>query len=87
MAKSLGIFVTNPDNLHHVIGVTKAAKAKGSQVKVFFTWTATHNSKDKDFPPIKEGVSFPPIKTGARTIESLSISLCLKKIEFKVAPV
>lgn len=54
MAKSLGIFVTNPDNLHHVIGVTKAAKAKGSQVKVFFTWTATHNSKDKDFPLLCE---------------------------------
>lgn len=52
MAKSLGIFVTNPDCLHHVIGITKAAKAKGSKVKVFFTWTATHNAKDKAFPEL-----------------------------------
>jgi peroxiredoxin family protein len=53
MAKSLGIFVTNPDNFHHVMGVVKAAKAKGSKVKVFFTWTATHNAKkEKDFPEL-----------------------------------
>ena len=54
MAKSLGIFVTSPDNLRHVIGISKAAKAKGSKVKVFFTWTATHNAKDKDFPELCE---------------------------------
>jgi peroxiredoxin family protein len=54
MAKSLGIFVTTPDNLQHVIGVTKAAKAKGSKVKVFFTWTATHNAKDPAFEGLCE---------------------------------
>lgn len=54
MAKSLGIFVTNPDNLHHVIGLTKAAKAKGSKVKIFFTWSGTHNAKHKDFPALCE---------------------------------
>ncbi len=54
MAKSLGIFVTNPDHLQHVIGVTKAAKAKGSKVKVFFTWTATHNAKDPAFEGLCE---------------------------------
>jgi hypothetical protein len=54
MAKSLGIFVTNPDNLRHVIGITRAAKRKGSRVKVFFTWVATHNAKDKDFPGLCE---------------------------------
>jgi len=54
MAKSIGIFVTNPDNLAHAIGITKAAKAKGSQVKVFFTWTATHNSKEAAFPELCE---------------------------------
>ncbi len=52
MAKSLGIFVTNPDNFAHAIGITKAAKAKGSKVKVFFTWTATHNAKDPAFPEL-----------------------------------
>lgn len=55
MAKSLGVFVTNPDNFHHVMGVVKAAKAKGSKVKVFFTWTATRNAKqEKDFPALCE---------------------------------
>lgn len=47
MAKSLGIFVTNPEQFKHVMGITKAAKAKGSAVKVFFTWDATHNAKKK----------------------------------------
>ena len=45
MSKSLGIFVTNPDQFKHVMGITKAAKAKGSSVKVFFSWDATHNAK------------------------------------------
>ncbi len=54
MAKSLGIFVTNTDSLQHVIGITKAAKAKGSQVKVFFTWKSTSLSKDPKFPSLCE---------------------------------
>lgn len=54
MAKSLGIFVTDPNMLKHVIGVVKAAKAKGSNIKVFFTWAATHCSKEKDFPLLCE---------------------------------
>ena len=52
MSKSLGIFVTNPDQFKHVMGITKAAKAKGSSVKVFFTWDATHNTKEADFPEL-----------------------------------
>ncbi len=54
MAKSLGIFVTSPDSLQHAIGITKAAKAKGSEVKVFFTWKATALSKHEDFPALCE---------------------------------
>jgi peroxiredoxin family protein len=54
MAKSLGIFVSTPDSLKHVIGVTKAAKAKGSNVKVFFTWKSTTLSKDPSFPELCE---------------------------------
>ena len=50
MAKSLGIFVTNPDNMRHVMGVTEAALAKGSKVKVFFSWEATRLAKtDSEF--------------------------------------
>lgn len=54
MAKSLGIFVTDPNSMDHVIGITKAAKAKGSNVKVFFTWKATTLSKDPRFPGLCE---------------------------------
>jgi len=55
MSKSLGIFVTNPDQFKHVMGITKAAKAKGSSVKVFFSWDATHNAKkEADFPALCE---------------------------------
>ncbi|MFZ5799154.1 MAG: peroxiredoxin [Desulfobulbus sp.] len=49
MAKSLGIFVTNPDNMRHVVGVTKAAVDKGCKVKLFFTWTATKLTQDPEF--------------------------------------
>jgi len=52
MAKSVGIFVTNPNNMRHIMGVTKAAKAKGSQVKIFFTWTGTKLAKDPQFPEL-----------------------------------
>lgn len=54
MAKSLGIFVTSEDSLPHVIGITKAAKAKGSSVKIFFTWKATNLAKHADFPALCE---------------------------------
>lgn len=49
MAKSLGIFVTSPQNMRHVMGVCKAAKAKGSKVKVFFTWYGVHLTKCANF--------------------------------------
>ena len=52
MAKNLGIFVTNPDNMNHVMGIAKAAKAKGSDLKVFFTWTGTKLAKDPQFPEL-----------------------------------
>ncbi|MBL4904389.1 MAG: peroxiredoxin [Desulfocapsa sp.] len=53
MSKSLGIFVTNPDQFKHVMGITKAAKAKGSSVKIFFTWDATKNPKEEaGFPEL-----------------------------------
>jgi len=49
MAKSLGIFVTNPNNMRHVVGVTNAALAKGSKVKVFFSWYGTKLTQDPEF--------------------------------------
>lgn len=52
MAKSLGIFVTSPQNMRHVMGITKAATAKGSKVKVFFSWKGTHLAKTPEFPEL-----------------------------------
>jgi len=52
MAKSLGIFVTSPQNMRHVMGVAKAATAKGSRVKVFFTWKGVHLTKCSEFPEL-----------------------------------
>jgi peroxiredoxin family protein len=49
---NLGIFVTNTKNLAHVIGITKAAKAKGNDVKIFFTWKGTLLAKDPQFPEL-----------------------------------
>ena len=49
---NLGIFVTSPNNMAHVMGVTKAAKAKGMDVKVFFTWKGTKLAKDPQFPEL-----------------------------------
>ena len=51
MAK-LGIFVTSPKNMAHVMGITKAAKAKGVDVQVFFTWKGTLLAKDPQFPEL-----------------------------------
>ena len=52
MAKSLGIFVTSAKNMKHIMGVTKAAKAKGCKVKIFFTWKGTELAKTADFPEL-----------------------------------
>ena len=49
---NLGIFVTSPKNMAHVMGITKAAKAKGNDVKVFFTWKGTLLAKDPQFPEL-----------------------------------
>ena len=49
---NFGIFVTNSKNMAHVMGVTKAAKAKGNDVKIFFTWKGTLLAKDPQFPEL-----------------------------------
>ncbi|MFC1837693.1 peroxiredoxin [Thermodesulfobacteriota bacterium] len=46
---NFGIFVTNTKNMAHIMGVTKAAKAKGEYVKIFFTWKGTLLTKDPQF--------------------------------------
>lgn len=52
MAKSIGIFVNSPNGWRHVVGVTKAAVARGSKVKIFLTWKGVHVTKCTEFPEI-----------------------------------
>ncbi|WP_136809146.1 peroxiredoxin [Desulfosediminicola flagellatus] len=54
MAKSLGIFVTTEACMPHLMGITKAAKSKGANIKIFFTWKATNLSKDPAFAELCE---------------------------------
>ncbi len=46
---TLGIFVTSPQHMRHVLGVVSAAFKAGRKVKVFFTYKATHLTKHPDF--------------------------------------
>lgn len=49
MSKELGIFVTTDLYMHHLMGITKAAKAKGANVRVFLSWKGTRLTKDPQF--------------------------------------
>ncbi|SHO42969.1 peroxiredoxin [Desulfopila aestuarii] len=85
MAKSLGIFVTTESCMKHVMGITKAAKAKGSNVKVFFTWKATHLAKDPAFPELCEiaddvSICVDSYKKQGYDIEDIPKGLTVKKM-------
>lgn len=45
----LGIFVTSPQYMRHVVGITQAALRAGKKVKVFFSFKAVHLTKHPDF--------------------------------------
>ncbi len=45
----LGIFVTSPQHMRHVLGVTQAAVRVGMKAMVFFTFKAVHLSKTSEF--------------------------------------
>ena len=45
----LGIFVTSPQHMRHVLGIAHAAVRVGMEVKVFFTFRAVHLSKTPQF--------------------------------------
>lgn len=77
MAKSIGIFVTSPQNMKHILGITKAALAKGSKVKVFFTWMSTHLTKCPSFKELCD-------------MENVDVSICAdsyKKMGYDVAQI
>jgi len=45
----LGIFVTSPQHMQHILGLTKAAVRAGKKVKIFFTFKAIHLTKNPNF--------------------------------------
>ena len=49
MADKLGIFVSSDQHLDHLIGICRAAKAAGKEVKVFLTNRGVLLSKDPGF--------------------------------------
>ncbi|MEF3168974.1 MAG: hypothetical protein K6360_06525 [Deltaproteobacteria bacterium] len=45
----LGIFVTSPQHMDHVLGITQAAVRAGKKVMIFFTFKAVHLTKHPSF--------------------------------------
>lgn len=45
----LGIFVTTPQYMRHILGLTKAAVRSGKKVMIFFTFKSIHLTKNPDF--------------------------------------
>ncbi len=54
----LGICVTTPQYMHHIMGITQAALRAGKKVKVFFTFKGIHLTKHPDF--VKLANMLPP---------------------------
>lgn len=46
---TLGIFVTCPQNMRHILGITQAAIRAGKEVKIFFTYKSVHLTKSPEF--------------------------------------
>ena len=49
MGQTIGICVSTQNNLHHVIGLAKAAKNAGKQVEIFFTGDGVILTRDSRF--------------------------------------
>ncbi|MFO8239944.1 MAG: hypothetical protein R6T90_02980 [Dissulfuribacterales bacterium] len=47
-----GIFVTSPQYMRHVLGVTKAAVRAGMKPMVFFSFKAVHLAKSPEFAEV-----------------------------------
>ncbi|MCL2457240.1 MAG: hypothetical protein FWF31_00020 [Desulfobulbus sp.] len=45
----LGIFVTSPQHMRHILGIAKAAVRAGKKVMVFFTFKSIHLTKSPLF--------------------------------------
>ncbi|RJX28238.1 MAG: peroxiredoxin [Desulfarculus sp.] len=53
MADKLGIFVSSDQNLGHLIGVCRAAKKAGKEVKVFLTNRGVLLTQQERFPELE----------------------------------
>ncbi len=52
MAQTLGICVATTRNMAHVLGLTRAARKAGKEVRVFFTGEGVQLTKDARFPEL-----------------------------------
>jgi len=63
MTATLGICVATKSRMDHVIGLAKAARSAGKEVKIFFTGEGVHLTKDARFRELidvaKAGSSHP----------------------------
>jgi peroxiredoxin family protein len=50
----LGIFVTSPQHMRHILGITKAAVRAGKKVMVFFTFKSIHLTKSPEFSELTQ---------------------------------
>ena len=50
----LGIFVTSPQHMRHILGLTRAAVTAGKKVMIFFTYKSIHLTKSPEFVTLTE---------------------------------
>ena len=52
MSETLGICVATRSRMDHVVGLARAARKAGKEVKIFFTGEGVHLTKDPRFPEL-----------------------------------
>ena len=52
MSETLGICVATKSRMEHVVGLARAARRAGKEVRVFFTGEGVHLTKDPRFPEL-----------------------------------
>ena len=52
MPKTLGICVTTPNSMPHVLGLARAAKKAGIKAEIFLTGEGVHLTQDPCFPEL-----------------------------------
>jgi peroxiredoxin family protein len=70
MTPSLGICVATRSRMEHVVGLARAARAAGKEVKVFFTGEGVHLTQDPRFAELLDVA-----KTGSSVAHG-QVSVC-----------